>query len=305
MIVWGGYVPCVDTPFDDGAAFDPHTSQWRRIARSPLTKRGGHTGVWTGSEMLVWGHGPAAAAYNPVADRWRRIASPLDRGQADAFVAGDDVIVWSVTEASDGDVPTRSRGSVYSLRSDRWRRVDGTAFGRFGPVWTGRELIVPNLDPTRAPRDANGRRVSHGAYDPRSGRWRSIPRGPRLRTFEQGSFVNGDLGLWTGHEAIFWGDDALAFDPSRNVWRVMTEPPKDCRAAPAIWTGREMIVWGGVHGGAFYAGFGDGIAYTPPSDPTRPRVGRRSLRPAKTPEPWELDEFGDPQRFDYRCGVPG
>jgi len=53
MIVWGGYY------FDNtntGGRYNPSTNTW--IASSTInapTARVEHTGVWTGSEMLVWG----------------------------------------------------------------------------------------------------------------------------------------------------------------------------------------------------------------------------------------------------------
>ena len=48
------------------------TEGWRRLAGAPLSPRVGHSAVWTGSELLVWGGrvpGGAAkadgAAYDP------------------------------------------------------------------------------------------------------------------------------------------------------------------------------------------------------------------------------------------------
>jgi hypothetical protein len=304
MILWGGYDPCGDARYADGAAFDPTAGRWRRIAPTTLEPRGGHVAVWTGSEMLVLGHASDAGAYNPLRDSWRSVAAPRDRGTGKAFVSDQNIVVWSALSGGDAGYGTlRSRGSVYSIADDRWRRMEGIASGIFGPVWTGTELIVLNLERVRSPIDGDGRPVRNGAYDPEADRWRSIPPGPKPRTLEQGSFVGGDLGVWTGREALFWGDDAKAFDPSRNVWRTMLEPPRDCRWAPAIWTGREMIVWRGGRGGASVADFGDGLAYTPPSDPTLAAVkGNRTARPSATPAPWEYDE-GE-TAYDYRCGRP-
>jgi hypothetical protein len=58
MIIWGG-LEIVDHIFNDvdtGGVYDPASDTWtsttRRSAPSP---RGGHTAVWTGSRMIVWG----------------------------------------------------------------------------------------------------------------------------------------------------------------------------------------------------------------------------------------------------------
>jgi len=60
-IVWGG-VPSPalagdggDLAAADGAALDPATDTWRRIAPGPLAGRYGQVAVWTGKEMIVWG----------------------------------------------------------------------------------------------------------------------------------------------------------------------------------------------------------------------------------------------------------
>jgi hypothetical protein len=54
---------------------------WRQLAASPLAARVGHSAVWTGGELLIWGGGPIGArpladgaAYDPAADRWRRLS---------------------------------------------------------------------------------------------------------------------------------------------------------------------------------------------------------------------------------------
>ncbi|HVW34999.1 MAG TPA: hypothetical protein VHL53_20875, partial [Acidimicrobiia bacterium] len=38
-----------------GAAYDPAANAWQPVAAGPLRGRLGHTAVWTGQQMLVWG----------------------------------------------------------------------------------------------------------------------------------------------------------------------------------------------------------------------------------------------------------
>jgi hypothetical protein len=54
MIIWGGESPTAD--FNTGARYNPGTNSWMPTATTNApTARCGHTAVWTGSEMIVWG----------------------------------------------------------------------------------------------------------------------------------------------------------------------------------------------------------------------------------------------------------
>src|SRR5947208_13143974 len=57
MIVWGGYFE--DNGFQElntGGLYDPSTDSWTATSITNVpSERAGHTAVWTGSEMIVWG----------------------------------------------------------------------------------------------------------------------------------------------------------------------------------------------------------------------------------------------------------
>jgi hypothetical protein len=58
FIVWGGSYLLPRSSYDvldDGAGYDPVAEQWRSLPPSPLDARRGHTSVWTGSELLIFG----------------------------------------------------------------------------------------------------------------------------------------------------------------------------------------------------------------------------------------------------------
>jgi N-acetylneuraminic acid mutarotase len=63
MIVWGGGRGTNSGPeyFNTGGTYDPEADTWTdtSIINAP-SGRVGHTAVWTGSEMIVWGGGPGA-----------------------------------------------------------------------------------------------------------------------------------------------------------------------------------------------------------------------------------------------------
>ncbi len=105
-IVWGGGTMPDGPWLDDGAAYDPATDAW-----SPLTTDGaphlydGHTAVWTGSRMIVWGaKAPCdppvcgvGGLYDPVADSWQPTSlcgAPLGRRYHSAVWSGASMIIW-------------------------------------------------------------------------------------------------------------------------------------------------------------------------------------------------------------------
>jgi hypothetical protein len=109
MIVWGGY-----NLFDwsnGGASLDPAGSgggKWSgpTASVSSLTPREGHTGVWTGSAMLIWGGwtgGPyedTGAIFDPAAGvegSWTAMAAddaPSPRTDHIGLWAEDELIIW-------------------------------------------------------------------------------------------------------------------------------------------------------------------------------------------------------------------
>ena len=131
VLFWGGQAGA-DTIFADGAAYDPAAGRWRTLPPAPIGPRTGHQAVWTGREMVVWGgysrccpidsitHDPAAAAYDPVTNRWRRMADVPppwsgDDGFAATVVADGRPLVWR-----------RGRLAAYDPAADRWSEVAGT-----------------------------------------------------------------------------------------------------------------------------------------------------------------------------------
>lgn len=74
------------------------------MARSPLKDRAGHSSVWTGEEMIVWGRGrdrgvggfADGAAYSPAEDRWFAIPpAPIEGRYQHAVVwTGEAMMVW-------------------------------------------------------------------------------------------------------------------------------------------------------------------------------------------------------------------
>src|SRR5437899_1779232 len=83
---------------------------WAAIVVNVPSGRSGHTAVWTGSEMIVWGgsgHEEGVGGintgwrYNPATDSWTattRVNAPSARRQHTAVWTGSEMIVWGGTD---------------------------------------------------------------------------------------------------------------------------------------------------------------------------------------------------------------
>lgn len=154
MIVWGGVSgsPTDSTFLKDGAAYDPRTDRWRKLAKAPIDGRSNHQLVWTGSEMIVLGGYPGTdrfetrdAAYNPATDRWRLLAkSRLSvRFGHQATWTGTEILVTGGYGGQDNSPLTSD--ARYDVAKDTWRKLPPSHClpgGGHSATWTGSELIV-------------------------------------------------------------------------------------------------------------------------------------------------------------------
>ena len=176
------------TPAGDGAGAPlPSTA-----APSP---RLGHTAVWTGTEMLVWGGGPGAAVgprplgdggrYEPATDTWSPISAagaPSARSGHTAVWTGAAMLVWG---GSGPGVAVLGDGAAYAPAADAWRPLPGAGApsprtshavvwtgGPGAPTGPGAELLVwGGLGPGSRPLNDGA------AYDPGADAWRPLPAG--------------------------------------------------------------------------------------------------------------------------------
>lgn len=299
LLVWGGQnCAGAECPTDgaprlaDGAAYNPSTNKWRKMARSPLSARDGAATVWTGKELIVWGGAAGdalladGAAYNPARDSWRMLGpSPLAaRTHPAAVWTGQAMLVWGGGETPDG--------ALYDPSADAWRKLPPVALaGRTGATtaWTGKEVLI--WSGAASTLTATGQALNDGAaYDPARDAWRPIPAAPIAGRFSEAS-------AWTGQELVVWGGDAglhapfsdgAAYNPSTGVWRMLPPAPVVERIGPlAVWSGTEMIVWGGLGegepaglpggpGASAIVPLGDGVAFNPVTNAWR-RLERATL----------------------------
>ncbi len=260
IIIWGGYFfDGSEHYLNTGGKYNPGTNSWIATSTtSAPTGRELHTGIWTGSEMIVWGGTGAAfvlntgGRYNPSTDSWTNTGTsntPSGRSSHTAIWTGSEMIVWG---GADENFPffLLNTGGRYSPSTDAWTATSTTnaAAARYfhTAVWTGNEMIVWGGD------DENFVRLDTGGrYDPGSDSWMatSITNAP------SGRFVH--TAVWAGNEMIVWGgigdlgdlNTGGRYNPGSDGWAATstTNAPLPREAPTAVWTGDEMIVWGGYN----------------------------------------------------------
>jgi hypothetical protein len=210
--------------------------------------RYGHTAVWTGSEMIVWGgfddsgESNTGGRYNPSTDSWTATSTtnaPTARAFHTAVWTGSEMIIWG-----GGD----NTGGRYNPSTDSWTATSTTkapsARSNYTAVWTDSEMIVwGGFD------FITGYTNTGGKYNPSTNSWMATTttNAPTARFFH--------IAVWTGSEMIVWGgfDDFNIFNtggrynPGTDSWIATstTNAPTGHSGRTAVWTGSEMIVWGG------------------------------------------------------------
>ena len=236
-----------------------------RVAYYAPSPRYGHTAVWTGSEMIVWGgfgflnQVNTGARYDPATDTWVQTPDtgvPAERAGHTAVWTGSEMIVWGGSTYNGWSTNT---GGRYNPTTDGWTPISvGPGVPPEGSgdaaVWTGTEMIV-----------WGGESNVGGRYDPVQDSWTPTSTGPGVP-----SARSSPTAVWTGSEMIVWGGDLLntggRYDPATDAWSptsVETAVPSGRRSHTAVWTGSEMIVWGGHDG---VDALNTGGRYDPASD---------------------------------------
>src|SRR5262249_25544458 len=133
--------------------YDPVVDAWTStsITNAP-TGRIGHSAVWTGSEMIVWGGedvGETATGgrYNPITDTWSPMAYPfgLARKNHSDLWTGTEMLIWG-GDIFGGCTSTLRTGARYNPSTDSWTAVSTvnapSARSLHSAVWTGQRMII-------------------------------------------------------------------------------------------------------------------------------------------------------------------
>jgi len=217
----------------------------------PLAGRGGHSVVWTGVEMIVWGgwgdgigstQYADGAAYNPATGSWRMITgAPLNaRRYHLAAWTGSEMLIVGGDRLRDG--------AAYDPATDSWRSIadipipvsDEPVTTATSSVWTGEELIVWHVKTDEV-----------AAYSPVADEWRELsPVGLDidtgvLRVAGSSLYAFGaDVSAYPGRVpllgAVLGGDNWRAL-PAAAMWT----DEYNIAASPeyTAWIGDRFLAW--------------------------------------------------------------
>jgi N-acetylneuraminic acid mutarotase len=291
MIVWGGNgcssAQCPPfNPLSDGGRYNPLTDSWTPVPAIPGITPGarlGHTAVWTGTEMIVWGglgcdsavlasqcgssssftetYRADGGRYNPNQNpltAWTSISTtngPGARFLHTAIWTGSKMVVWGGEGAE-----IFNTGAQYDPANDTWLSIStsNAPSARYfhTAIWTGSEMIIwggQDCD-LCVPAGLN----TGGRYNPQSDSWVATAVPPDFNTpFARYSHS----AVWTGAEVIIWGglgttdaffletNTGALYDPATDSWKPTSAAGGiDARwLHTAVWTGTEMIIWGGLN----------------------------------------------------------
>ena len=236
MIIWGGYGG-PGSYFDNGSRYDPSTDTWVHTSTGAgcPSPRKQHTGVWTGSEMIIWGgeNGVVSLStggrYNPTIDAWTATSTggncPAARYAHTAVWTSSEMIIWGGQGTG-----ALSTGARYDPTTDSWT---ATSTGANCPVarynhsalWCNGVMVVWG--------GSNGAALGTGGrYAPASDTWESTSAGgncPTARYFH--------TAVWSGSEVIVWGGytgfgplkTGGRYNPITDTWNSVAVPaPAEC-----------------------------------------------------------------------------
>jgi hypothetical protein len=158
--VWGGQLADPPVLANTGGIYDPATNSWTATTTTGgPSARSGHSAIWTGSKMIVWGgSGNTGAIYDPATDSWTpssTIGAPSPRGSHAAVWTGTRMIVWGGMDGA-GYLDT---GGIYDPATDSWTTT--TTAGAPTPrlwhtaVWSGSRMVSGGESaPRHRPRSA-------------------------------------------------------------------------------------------------------------------------------------------------------
>jgi hypothetical protein len=281
MIVWGGLSGA--DPLNDGGRYNPLSNSWAylpsAVANTP-SPRSGHSAVWTGAEMIVWGGNGAngyfndGGRFNPALNTWTYLPNVLSNSLAgrqyhSAVWSGSQMIVWGGV----GNLGYFNDGALYNPSLNSWTYLPNTqpntpaARDGHTAVWTGAEMLVwGGIGGTGDFNDG-------GRFNPATATWiylpNTLPGTPSPRANHTAVWTGSQMAVWGGASNSLCYADGGLFDPSSSSWtyipNTLAATPAARYAHTAVWTGTEVIVWGGANSGGANP-LNDGGRYNPASN---------------------------------------
>ena len=278
MIIWGGYWYNGSSQYEKtGGRYNPISDSWLPTSTTTNcpTQRYGHTSVWTGTEMIIWGgilgstRRNDGGRYNPNSDSWIATSTgtncPTARWRHTSIWTGTDMIIWGGDSSVSPYV--LNTGGIYNPISNFWTSTSTganvpAARSNHTAIWTNSEMVIWG---------GGGVDIyfnSGGKYNPSTNTWSTTLTDSNCPVKR----INHSA-IWSGSEMIVWGgyyvenltgyylNSGGRYIPSTNTWTPTasgTYLPSERASHLAIWTGNKMIVYGGsstwCYGGIYQPG---------------------------------------------------
>ena len=244
---------------------------WRVLPDAPIRAHGGAAGVWTGSQLLVWGgqgvHGhdfATGASWTPATRTWARLpASPLSPRVAPASVwTGSSWFLWGGSAGAQGR-QRPANGALYDPATRTWTSLPAAPVTSYGDAQaylvSGKVVLVTTSEP------ASARQVRADVYNPATNEWAALPAlhlSKRHASQQVTGVAAGNRiylqSAWSyavEHRhggAIHSGVDGYTLNPAAGTWTPNSIAPRlGTINYQALWTGSHVLLpdldtWCGV-----------------------------------------------------------
>lgn len=275
IIVWAGLQTPdwgVSTKFlKNGGSYQPATSTWTALANGSPAPRYGHTAVWTGTELIVWG-GTAGnifsapngmdfacndgARFNPTTGVWTPLPAPnapSARYNHSAVWTGTEMIVWGGMHGNGPFFTMLNTGARYNPQTNAWTPLSTTAApsarSQPGMVWAG--APVNQMVLWGGTSDGIVMQLSDGSrYDPGTDTWSALSttNAPVV------NFIGSLPGfVWSGKEMLVFiggsfSSTGARYNPQTDTWTAMAGSPAPLSNGPTsppppLWAGSSMALF--------------------------------------------------------------
>lgn len=240
MLIVGGTEVYAYRPLHDGAAYNPATNKWRRIADLPHT---GHLRsiVWTGSGLitlsqagteLLMSDANVVHRYDAASNKWSAGATgPAGLKMPYAYWTGTELIVWS-----------EGAGALYNPSTDTWRTIPAIdAQGGLGGT-RARWIPQPGVLAVQGridPRNGSPTRSGLLLFNPTTNKWTNAKSPPGEISDYGEAAVFGSIAIYDPLEATK-NTATYAYDAVKNTWRDLGPIPVDRDAGGAYFNGADM-----------------------------------------------------------------
>ena len=208
MVLWGG-VDSTNSLVNTGGRYDPIADAWTPTSTNGApSSRSGHSAVWSGTEMIVWGGDDSSGQtntgglYDPIHDSWLAVSTvnaPTGRTSHSAIWTGTRMIVWG-GHVGGGPTPLDS-GGRYDPDTDTWQPTStvGAPLARYDHTasWPNAGMVVWG-GVLQSPVKTN----TGGRYNPATDSWQSTTTtlAPEARASHSAVFTGSGVLIWGGFD---------------------------------------------------------------------------------------------------------